>query len=136
MYSPREVAREAGRSVRKVAEERGIKLRRSGASALWAESTGTSPSIRLDVRHENGSRWSEFIESTCTRGAHAFDMTFVDALVEDGWVVLHYPAYQVNEEFARLKAEELLELGLASGMQKAEVWVYLYDRDGEEIRVA
>lgn len=136
MYTPRATAQEAIKDVRRVADDRVEVLKKTGAHAVWAESEGTSPSIRLDIRHDNGTQWVEFIETSCTRGVHAFDIEYLNALREDGWVVLHYPVSQINEEFARLKAEELLGLALASGMDRAEVWVYLYDRDGNEVRVA
>jgi hypothetical protein len=135
MYTPREAASRAVEYIQRVAEKRVEVLERSGSHALWAEAFGTHPGIRLEVQNQNGTRWVEYIESACTRGAHAFDMEYLDALMENGWLVLHYPDSLINEEVGRLKAEELLALAMGSGMDRAEVWVYLYDTDGNETRI-
>jgi hypothetical protein len=135
MYQPREVAKAALETVKLVAEERTDLLRSMGAEVRMAVAEGTSPGARLDVDFE-GVTWAEYIESSCSRGAHAFDEEYLDDLISMGWVVLHYPDALINERFARLKAEELLGLALDAGVERAEVWVYLYDWHGPEVRVA
>jgi hypothetical protein len=135
MYQPTEVARIAMEDIRRVARNRISYLLGIGGQVRTAESGGTSPSIRLEVRYRDEEGWTEYIESSCRRGAHAFDREFLDSLVSQGWVVLHYPRSLINEEFGRLKAEELRDLAISSGLPRPEVWVYLYDWEGLESRV-
>lgn len=132
MYQPRETARVAMEDIRRVANLRVGSLLRIGAWVRSAESGGTSPRIRLEVQYGGEGGWTEYIESACSRGAHAFDVEFLESLLSKGWVVLHYPNSLINEEFARLKAQELEGLAMDNGLPRPEVWVYLYDREGRE----
>lgn len=135
MFTPREMAAAAEEDVNIVTDARAAMLRDMGFEVRLAGSGGTRPSMRLEVDQGDGTGWTEYVESACTRGAHAFDAEFLRSLRRNGWIVLHYPVALIDERFARLKAEELLFLALDSGMDHAEVWVYLYDRRGGEARV-
>ncbi len=135
MYQPTEVARIALEDIRRVASLRMRSLLDIGAQVRSAESGGTSPGIRLEVRYGSEGGWTEYIESACSRGVHAFDVEFLDSLLAEGWVVLHFPNSLINEEFGRLKAKELEDLAVGLGLPRPEVWVYLYDWKGQESRV-
>jgi hypothetical protein len=135
MYQPRLMAQAALETIGLVADERVDLLQDLGAKVRMAVAEGDSPGARLDVDYAD-TIWVEYIESACSRGAHAFDEEYLDDLIATGWIVLHYPDTLINERFARLKAEELLGLAFDAGMERAEVWVYLYDPQGRETRVA
>jgi hypothetical protein len=136
MYSPQEAADIAFRDVQEVARKRVDVLLDMVDNIHVTESRGTRSRIRLEVPYSaRGEGWIEFVESSCSRGAASFDQDYINALRDTGWVVLHFPEALINERFAYDKALDVEERARRAGAPRPEVWVYLYDRRGQERRV-
>ncbi len=134
MYEEREVAPIAIEDIRRVANNR-IQGLDGSPHVNVEERLGTSPRIILSIMGDSGPAWKEFIESSLTRGAPAFDPDYIAALVSCGHIALHYPEVMFDDGFMEEKAEDLKREASKKGARTAEVHAFLYSVDGTERKV-
>ncbi|MBI0584220.1 MAG: hypothetical protein ISF22_08345 [Methanomassiliicoccus sp.] len=126
---------EAPATVDKAAELRADILLDMGA-LVRRVGVGEFPvSVRLEVRFDQGVVWTEYVEPWLDWNDGRWYHAYLADLLANGFVVLHYPGYLIDERLVAQVGDEILDMAYDHGARSPVVWVFLYDPDGRERRV-